>query len=255
MTLTIKRKEGVIMWEKNEWDNFVRETSMRYKTWQTPEGVMESYHDTNKCLRTVRERLKNPVKRKGGDGPLLPSSIRQLEREEKKLNESADAYRKLIKRLVKYNLLPTSKLISGTDRRQFVFSLQTMIELPEFGKAVYYANRLLGSRFDYPPTPATNDEYVQCLKSMPGRLQSELDLRSRESMYDALLNSLNETMQKLKKERQRFLFSGKSWKPIKDEAKNTGGEKTDTDEKLNRIEKKVDFLKVIKGGLYNSGRI
>jgi hypothetical protein len=208
------------MWGSITWDDFVRGNSMRYGgLTMTPEGIMESYHDVNKRLATVRERIKNPISLRGGK-PLSPSHIRQLEKEEEELIQLADKYRKLIKRLVKYNLLPTSKLISGADRRKFVFSLQTMLELPEFGKAVYYANRLMGARDDS-VIPSTNDDYVQCVLSSPGRLLDNWKEQSRESMYDALLDSLNETIQRIKKERQRFLFSGDPWKPRKNNSKIT----------------------------------
>lgn len=198
-----------------DWDDFVRGNSMRYGGMeQTPEGIMESYHGTNKRLMEVRERLTNPINLKRG-GPLQPSSIRQFERQEKELIQRAGAYRKLIKRLVKYNLLPTSKLIAGKHRAHFVFSLATMIELPEFGRAVYYANRLLGSRYD-DIIPSTNEGYAQCLRTCPGRSRNEKEERSRESMYDALVESLNAILERIKKERQRLLFSGDPWKPPAD---------------------------------------
>jgi hypothetical protein len=247
----------VAMWREITWDDFVRGASMRYGGLeQTPEGVMKSYHDTNKSLTTVRERLKNPVNLKVG-GPLRPSSICQLEREEKELVRTADVYRKLIKRLVKYNLLPTSKLISGANRKEFVFSLQTMIELPELGKAVHYANRLMGLRYD-DVIPSTNDGYVQCLKE-PGRRRHELEERSRESMYESLIKSLNETVQKLKTERERLLFSGTPWKPQKDDSdivdaiypgnEMANDQSRDDEKQILNSDKK---MKVLRGGLYKT---
>jgi len=199
------------MWSEITWDDFVRGASMRYGGLeQSPEGVVESCRGINRRLRRVRDRLKNPVNLKGG-GQLKQSSILQLKNQEKDLTQQADAYRKLIKQLVKYNLLPTSKLILGADRKNFIFSVQTMIELPEFGKAVYYANRLMGSRYD-DTVPSTNSGYVQWLK-LPYRIQRDKhEERSRESLYNALLNSLNEVIQKIQTERQRLLYSGTPWK-------------------------------------------
>lgn len=198
------------MWGETTWDDFVRGASMRYGGMsQTPEGVVEYCREANKRLKTVRERLKNPINLKDG-GQLKQSSVLQLKNQEKDLTQQAEAYRKLIKELVKHNLLPTSKLISGADRKNFIFSLQTMIELPEFGKAVYYANRLMGSRYDS-VIPSTNNGYAQRLKS-PGRNRDKQEERSRESMYDALLNSLNEVIQKIQTDRQRLLYSGTPWK-------------------------------------------
>jgi hypothetical protein len=86
--------------------------------------------------------------------------------------------------------------------------------LPEFGKAVYYANRLIGARYEYCHTASTNEGYVKW-KSLPGTSEKKKEERSRESMYDALIDSLNKTIQKLKKERQRLLFSGTPWEPEK----------------------------------------
>jgi len=236
------------------WDNFVRGASMRYGGMsQTPEDIMETYHRMNKRLATVRERLKNPVSLKGG-GPLQPASIRQIEREEKELIQSADEYRKLIEKLVKYNLLPTSKLISGADRKQFIFSLQTMIELPEFGKAVYYANRLMGSRYD-PVIPSTNNDYVQWLNQPGSRFRSEQEERSRESMCDALVNALNETLARIMRERKRLLFSGTPGKPHYPEAetKNQSGslqQKPIVAPKTDTADAWKPALMAIKGGSY-----
>ncbi len=197
------------------WEDYVEKISHGW-AWPeyTPEKVMETYHHTNKRLANVRERLKNPVSLKGG-GPLQPSTIRQLENEEKNLIKEVYNYRKFIKCLVKYNLLPTSKLISGKDRKQFVFSLWTMLELPELGKAIYYANQLMGSRYGHGSTPATNQDYAVRQSLHEGYLPRKHEERSRESMYDALVDSLNATLERLKKERQRLLFSGEPWKPQK----------------------------------------
>jgi len=199
------------MWGEITWDDFVKGASRRYGGLeQSPEGVVESLRWINKRLKTVRERLKNPINLKDG-GQLKPSSILQLKNQEKELTQQRDAYRKLIKQLVKFNLLPTSKLISGADRKNFIFSLQTMIELPEFGQAVYYANRLMNARYDN-VIPATDTGYIQLLKDSPGRLRDKQEERSRESMYNALLNSLNEVFKKIQAERQRLLDSGTPWK-------------------------------------------
>lgn len=216
---------------ENEWDDFVKEL---YRGWhwpgQTPEGIMKNYHSTIKRLANVRERLKTPVSLKGG-GPLRAATVRQFANEEKDLIERIAAYRKLIKCLVKYNLLPTSNLISGEKRTQFVFTLWTMLELPELGKAVYHANRLMASQNDK-YIPSTNEDYEKMAQR-----SCRTEDRSRESRYDALMDSLNEVMQHLKKERQRYLFGGKSAKPIEDQAEK-------------QIEHNGQTFKVLRGGLY-----
>ncbi|MFA5323437.1 MAG: hypothetical protein WC373_12260 [Smithella sp.] len=231
---------GEMMWGEITWDDFVRGASMRYGGLsQTPEGIMQSYHDTRKKLAIIRERIKNPVNLKGG-GILRPSSIKQLCNKERDLVKTEKDYRDLIKKLVKFNLLPTSKLISGSDRRQFVFSLQTMIELPELGQAVYYANRLMGARHDT-AIPSTNDGYVQHLKE-PGSC--------RESMYDALLNSLNEVIQKIQTDRQRLLYSGTPWKSYAvDDAVVNEIESGPAQHNERHVIHKDKIFKVHKGGL------
>jgi hypothetical protein len=210
------------MWNACRWDDFVERISKGYN-WpaSTPEGVMENYHLINKRLTNLRKRLKNPVNLKGG-GPLQPSSIRQFEMQEKKLIQDVYNFRKLIKCLVKYNLLPTNKLISGENGSQFVFSLWTMLELPELGKAVYYANRLMGSRYGHGSTPATNKDYAVRQSLHEGYIPRKNEERSRESMYDALIGSLSEAVQKLKTERQRLLFSGTPWQPPKNDSESNG---------------------------------
>ena len=224
--------------EAREWDEFVRDISRGWNP-STPEGVMKNYHRTLAKLTKIRERIKNPVSRRGG-GQLSPATIRSLEREEKVYNREVAAYQKLIKKLVKHNLLPTSKLISGDDRRQFVFSLGVMLELPELGKAVYYANRLISSVYDCCASPSTDEDYLQRqaeLGMWNCVIEQKKELRSRESMCNAIIDSLNEAISHIRKERQRFLTSGKIWKP-KDDSKIT-----DT-----RVTEKPTGLRVIRGG-------
>ena len=172
-----------------------------------------------------------------GGGPLSLATIRNLEREEKSLIREVTAYQKFIKKLVKYNLLPTSKLISGEDGRQFVFSLGTMIEFPELGKAVCYANRLIDSTYDGCATPSTDEDYIKLQAAGKGRTYSKPKEQSRESMCNALIDSLNEAIERIKKERQRFLYSGKVWN-LKDEPKITDTKGTE----------KPNGLRVIQGG-------
>lgn len=223
--------------EVREWDEFVRRVSHGWNP-STPEGVMKSYQRTVKMLDETRERIKNPVSRRGGR-PLSPATIRSLEREEKVLSRQVTGYRKLIKQLVKYNMLPTSKLISGEDRRQFVFSLGTMIELPELGKAAFYANKLISSVYDPCATPSTDEDYSKQQEKygMRGYVLGTKELRSRESMCNALIDSLNEAILHVKKERQRFLTAGKIWKP-KDDSKITDTKETE----------KPNGLRVLRGG-------
>jgi len=233
------------------WNDFVKEISNGYDWPHTPESVMEHYHDITKRLETVRKRLKNPVSLKGG-GSLKPATIHQIERDEKELTTRVYYYRKFIKQLVKYNLLPTSKLISGEDRKQFVFSLWTMLELPELGRAIYYANRLIGCQYNHHGTPSTNEDYVKWKESCHYRYPKREE-QSRESMYDALISALNETVQKLKTERQRLLFSGNPWKPQKDNTSIADSEIIN-DSSQHDDEKQIihndKIFKVYKGGLY-----
>lgn len=229
------------------WNDYVEQLTRGWD-WpsRTPEGVMKNYHRARKRSEQIRERLKNPVSLKGG-GPLQPATIRQLENEEKHLIQEVYCYRKLIKCLVKYNLLPTSKLISGENRMQFVFSLWTMLELPELGRAVYYANRLINCRYDH-MTPSTNKEYIQ-RRSEPGWSPEKKDEQSREDLYDALVNSLNETVQSIKRERQRFLLSGTPWRPAKNNSNITGNKISNAhyEKQINHNDK---IFKVHRGGLY-----
>ncbi|MGV8059805.1 MAG: hypothetical protein AB2L12_17565 [Smithellaceae bacterium] len=205
------------MFDEYNWDSFVENVSRGYNYFpcHTPEGAIANYHLTKKSLENVRNRLKNPVNLNGG-GPLKPATIHQMEREEKSLIQQVDHYQKFIKKLVKYNLLPTNKLISGEDRKQFVFSLWTMLELPELGKAVYYANRLIDSRYDLIGTPSTDEDYIKW-KAEPGRryYNKKKEEQSRESMYGALINSLDKTIEHVQKERQRLIFSGTPWRSRK----------------------------------------
>jgi hypothetical protein len=227
------------------WDDYVRQLSRGWD-WPsyTPEGVMKNYHETIQRLAKVRERLKNPVKR-NGDGPLRPATIRLFKNEEKELSQRAADYRQLIKCLVKYNLLPTNKLISGENRMQFVFTLGTMLELPELGRAVYYANRLMHSRYDY-TVPSTDKEYLQLPPRWSYPKKKE---ESRESMYGALIDSLSETVQKLKLQRQRLLFSGSPWKPKKNDS-NIAGTETTSDHCEKEVKHNDKIFKVLRGGLY-----
>lgn len=183
-------------------DEFVRDLSHGYGGCSTPEGILDAYKTTKSNLKRVRLRLKNPVNLNGGS-PLKPSTIRQMETEEANLVKQVDHYRKFIKKLFQYNLLPTNKLISGKDRSQFVFSLWTMLELPEFGKAVYYANRLICDRGRTLPT---NEDYRQWL-SHPGLMPRKKEEQSRENMYDALVDSLRLTIEHVQRDRQRLIFS------------------------------------------------
>lgn len=231
------------------WDKFVGRISSGWEcSDHTPEGVMENYHSTMNRLENVRERLRNPVSLKGG-GPLKPATIRLLEKEKKDRIREVYHYRKLIKCLVKYNLLPTNKLISGKDRKQFVFSLWTMLELPELGKAVYYANRLIDSRYDN-WTPSTNRDYAQWASQPSKPSREKKEERSREGMYDALINALNEAMLHIKKERQRLLFSGEPWKPRKNNSDITDLPCERQIEHKGVFDKESGKLKVIHGGQY-----
>ncbi len=206
-------------YHNNEWD---RQMDLLFKGhtghyWgsRTPEGVLEDYKQTLSRLREIREQLKTGT---GKRGPLRPSSIKQIECEERRLLRDREVYKDLIRHMVEYNLLPVSKIISGEDRRQFVFSLRAMLELPEFGRVVYYANRLLEERY-HDELPATNQDFF--LKHAgdqvpPGyRLlrESELKDHSRESIFNCMVGALRDLAANIERNRDHFLTSGTPWKP------------------------------------------
>lgn len=89
---------------------------------------------------------------------------------------------------------------------------------------------------------------------MPGRIRSENEERSRESLYNALVNALNETIECIKKERQRLLFSGAPWQPRKNdqvkEMESARGVKDTTKNECPKIDSPSKKLSVLKGGLY-----
>jgi hypothetical protein len=200
------------------WDDLVEQAiGYHWYPCYTPEKVLDNYRDIIRELVVTRKRLKNPVSLKGG-APLKPDSVRQLESKKRCLLGRAKGYRRFIKQLVKYNLLPTSKYISGKSRMQFVFSLWTMLEIPELGKITRYANRLINARYRY--YPSTEKDYYKWL-SEPGRMQLAKEECCRETMYDVLINSLEEAIQSIKKKRERFVFSGYPY-PYKPEKKYTG---------------------------------
>lgn len=104
-----------------------------------PEDILFGYRDIIKSLVEVRRRLKNPVSLRD-ERPLKPQYIKVLQREEEKLSKKAKRHRKLIKVLIRYNLLPPSKLIPGEERCQFVFSLRSMVMFPLLGEVVSCVN-------------------------------------------------------------------------------------------------------------------
>jgi hypothetical protein len=108
--------------------------------------------------------------------------------------------------------------------------------------------------------PSTNEDYVKW-KSQPGTCHPAQEEWSRESMYNALIDSLNEAVQKIKKERQGHLFSGKPWKPQKKDSSITEAaaissleKDTDNKDSMDSVNdqpaKLGKGLKVINGGLY-----
>lgn len=115
------------------WDEIIRWTGN-----EAPESVLPAYRDKIRKLAYIRRRIKNPVMKNGGT--LKPATIRGLECDERYQSKTAKAHRELIKRMVKYNLLPTSKLISGKQKTRFVFSLNAMVMFPFLSKVVYFAN-------------------------------------------------------------------------------------------------------------------
>lgn len=203
------------------WNKYVENLMSRYK-WNVyePGAVVGWYHGTKKELAQLEEKLKNPVKPKTGER-LSPAYIKQLEIKRKGLIETEHAYRKLIKHMVKFNLLPTSKLISGEDRQQFVFTLLTMLALPELGKVTYWANRLTDAQFSG-GYHATNEDYEREHRIYKRPTERKEGERSREDLYDSLVAALNETMRRLIAERWKFIHPDKKQpKPRFKKAENT----------------------------------
>jgi len=113
-----------------------------------PEQVPGLYHDIIVRLIKVRKRLKNPVSTQGHPRPLMPATIKQLQSQEQQLIAEKEEYKKAIKEMVKYNVLPVSGLVPEKDGRKFIFHLGTMIELPFLSDVVHSANRIVNNGID-----------------------------------------------------------------------------------------------------------
>lgn len=218
------------------WNNYVKNLMAEY-SWKTyePGAVVRWYHETKKELANLEKKLKNPIKRKTGER-LKPSTIKQLEHRRRDLISQERSYKRLIKQLVKFNLLPTSKLISGEDRQQFVFTLITMLTLPELGKVTYWANRLTDAQYNA-SFPATNDDYEREHYRYKHAKKREEGERSREDLYDSLIAALNETMRRLISERWKFIH------PDKKQPRQRLRETDEAAERTKRTPSKVFILK------------
>jgi len=233
-----------------EWDKYADKLfkgNRRYWGSRTPEGILSDYRSTVSDLRAIRNQLKNPIGRRSGT-PLKPSTIKQLEGLQRRLIEDREAYKGLIKCLVKYNLLPVNKLISGENRNQFVFSLRTMLELPEFGRAVYYANCLMECRYNN-DIPSMHfgciqkyNEYQMRGGKSPFKEDNDYN---RKKLYDSMIEALEEILQKARKEKQRFLTAGTPWQSNYKKEENRKVIETQ------RQSYDIKGLKVLNGGLHS----
>ena len=145
-----------------------------------PEDVPIGYHSTKKDLVEVRKRLKNPVYLRGGGRPLPLSNIRQLESQERSLLKTAEQYRTLIKYMIKYNLLPLNKQISGKESSKFIFTLGSMIEFPFFDKVVYYANELTKLHFSRAERQEVESNFLLLIQSLETAIR---ELKERKLVY------------------------------------------------------------------------
>lgn len=115
-----------------------------YSSWSLmPEDVPQNYHDAVKQLIRVRKKLKNPISSVGYPRPLMPATIRGYKSDEQELLDRIGNYKKLIKQMLKYNILPLSKIIPDKDKLKFIFTLGAMVEFPFLGKVVSSANELV----------------------------------------------------------------------------------------------------------------
>jgi len=110
-----------------------------------PEEVPSLYHSIIVNLIKIRKRLKNPVSTQGHLRPLMPATIKHLQSEEQQLLAKKEDYKKAIKEMIKYNVLPVSGLVPEKDGRRFIFHLGTMIELPFLSEIVRSANRIVNN--------------------------------------------------------------------------------------------------------------
>lgn len=110
-----------------------------------PEQVPGLYHEIIVDLIKIRKRLKNPVSVQGHRRPLMPATIKHFQSEEQRLLAEKEDYKKAIKEMIKYNVLPVNGLIPEKDGRRFIFHLGTMIELPFLSEIVHSANRIVNN--------------------------------------------------------------------------------------------------------------
>lgn len=193
------------------WDDLVKDLSWGWGRAATPEQIVKEYYSAERRLAEVREILKNPIHKRGGqykDKPLAAGTVKCLESEERKLIRELATGKELLKRLAQYNLLPTSKLISGEARMQFVCSLRTMIFAPELGKAIYYLNKLLSDQLRgwY---SATNEDEEEKQKDRTYHRYTPDEERSRECLVDNIIESLSEALLRIKGRREKLIYLGK----------------------------------------------
>jgi len=201
----------LVLGQSSAWEDFVASVSNRcwYRDPGTPGRVLKSYRYAVRELEETKKRLAYPINKRDGN-PLSVRTIKTLQSQERRLTKDIAAHKKLIKHLAKHNLLPIHPLITDKDRRQFVFSLQAMIELPEFGKAVFYANRLLSLRHD-DIIPATNKDTDLRYSILPGCINDQSEHRSRESLYNALVDTLQSLTTRIEKGREYLIHGGTPW--------------------------------------------
>ena len=147
---------------------------------EIPEDVLDNYRTVIRSIVETRKRISNPVSLREGR-PLKPATIAAFRSSEKELLQEAKRYRRLIKLMVKYNLLPTNKLISGTDRSQFIFTLVSMIMFPFIGEIVHHANAV---------------SYRH-----PFLMMSEQEQTKKKVAYSQLIQSLEKAARELRKKR------------------------------------------------------
>lgn len=113
-----------------------------------PEDVPKYYHDIIKELIQIRKKLKNPVSSQGYPRPLMPATIRNYQSREQELLDKKEEWKRAIKEMLKYNVLPLNSLVPGKDGLGFIFHLGVMIELPFLSEIVSSANKLVESSLE-----------------------------------------------------------------------------------------------------------
>ena len=151
---------------------------------EIPEDVLDNYRTVISSIVETRKRISNPVSLREGR-PLKPATIAAFRSSEKELLQEAKRYRRLIKLMVKYNLLPTNKLISGTDRSQFIFTLVSMIMFPFLGEIVHHANAV---SYQHPFLMMSQQEHIR-----------------KKVEYSQLIESLEKAARELRKKRPYYI--------------------------------------------------